>query len=72
MFKLQGNGRSLAIDWIARSIYWLEDQENNTVIVSYSIERADGNGTLILESEGKIRTLHVDPYHRSVKDYIHS
>jgi hypothetical protein len=25
-----------------------------------------------LESEGKIRTLHVDPYHRSVKDYIHS
>ncbi|XP_064629628.1 proto-oncogene tyrosine-protein kinase ROS-like isoform X2 [Lineus longissimus] len=66
MFKLQGNGRSLAIDWIARSLYWLEDQENNTVIMSYSIERGAGNGTLVLESEGIIRTLHVDPYHSAL------
>ena len=65
LLSVNGTGKSISADWVARDLYWTEQESNNEgVVKSYDLFKDDGNIKVIVRRRNMIEKLALNPYKR--------
>jgi len=65
--SLKGRGRSVACDWVGRSVYWLEESAGRrqmNAVVNYDLERSSTSVVLLRPASVTLGSVQVYPARR--------
>lgn len=62
---MNGTGKSIAVDWIGRDLYWIEEESRGKfAIKSYDLNRNNRHSNTIMERDYTVGKVAVNPYDR--------
>ena len=65
ILDVNGTGKSIAVDWIGRDLYWIEEESlGKYAIKSYDLNRNNRHSNTIMQRAHSVGKVAVNPYAR--------